>query len=267
MTSFLRRLALKAIIAAKKPSIMAAQAHHKHSVGCQDGARTIKSIQHFAETYQSRVSLLTSRQPSRTCPNATRCTASGNMIQTWPRSSPDGTQAPQHTACITTVLTHTSRPAVESIKDALTVWIRGSGHYVAVHPLRMLDSGAKRICAPNRHSPITLHYLQKRRRCRPTTLRTRQMRGRHHDHTKVCIEQSIPGLSRFTQPGAQAEGAWMLSLTYEAAGTTLTRRLLRRSPPMLDSYPPAVAAQATWPSVMRRTSSTVTLASTWPIHP
>ena len=162
MTSFLRSLALQAIIAAKKPPIMAGQAHYKHSVGCQDGAKTIKSIQYFAEADQSQVSLLTSRQPSTTCPDATCCTASGNMIQTWPRSSPDGTHAPQHTARITTVLTHTSRPAVESIKDAVTVWIRGSGCYVAVYPLRMLDNGAKRICAPRRHSPITLHYLQKR---------------------------------------------------------------------------------------------------------
>ena len=44
MMSFLRRLALKAIIAAKKPSVMAAAGPLQHGVGCQDGAnKMIKS--------------------------------------------------------------------------------------------------------------------------------------------------------------------------------------------------------------------------------
>ena len=60
-------------------------------------------------------SLLTSRQRSRSCVGAT-CTSSGNMIQTWPRSSTDGTRAPPRTACIMTLPTRTSRPAAESIK-------------------------------------------------------------------------------------------------------------------------------------------------------
>ena len=45
-------------------------------------------------------------------------TASDNAILIWPRSSPDGTRAPLHTACTTTDPTHTSRPAAESTKDA-----------------------------------------------------------------------------------------------------------------------------------------------------
>ena len=50
MMSFLRRLALKAVIAAKKPSVIAAAGALQHGVGCQDGAnKMIKSIQYFAE--------------------------------------------------------------------------------------------------------------------------------------------------------------------------------------------------------------------------
>ena len=61
---------------------------------------------------------LTCRLPFRTCPDATCCTASGNMILTWPRSYPEGTRAPQHTACTMTDPTRTSMPALESINDA-----------------------------------------------------------------------------------------------------------------------------------------------------
>ena len=46
MMSFLRRLALKAVIAAKKPSVLAAAGTLQHGVGCQDGAnKMIKSVQ------------------------------------------------------------------------------------------------------------------------------------------------------------------------------------------------------------------------------
>ena len=56
MMSFLRRLALKAVIAAKKSSVMDAAGPLQHSVGCQDGAnKMIKSIQYFAEADQTRV--------------------------------------------------------------------------------------------------------------------------------------------------------------------------------------------------------------------
>ena len=56
MMSFLRRLALKAVIAAKKPSVIAAAGPLQHGVGCQDGAnKMIKSSQCFAEADQSRV--------------------------------------------------------------------------------------------------------------------------------------------------------------------------------------------------------------------
>ena len=56
MMSFLRRLALKAVIAAKSPSVIAAAGPLQHGVGCQDGAnKMIKSIQYFAEADESRV--------------------------------------------------------------------------------------------------------------------------------------------------------------------------------------------------------------------
>ena len=51
-----RRLALKAVIAAKKPSVIDAADPLQHGVGCQDGAnKKIKSIQYFAEADQTRV--------------------------------------------------------------------------------------------------------------------------------------------------------------------------------------------------------------------
>ena len=56
MMSFLRRLALKAVIAAKKTSITGAVGPLQHGVGCKDGAnKMIKSIQYFAEADQTRV--------------------------------------------------------------------------------------------------------------------------------------------------------------------------------------------------------------------
>ena len=56
MMSFLRRLALKAVIAAKKTSVRDAAGPLQHGVGCQDGAnKMIKSIQYFAEPDQTRV--------------------------------------------------------------------------------------------------------------------------------------------------------------------------------------------------------------------
>ena len=56
MMSFLRRLALKAVIAAKKTSITDAVGPLQHGVGCKDAAnKMIKSIQYFAEADQTRV--------------------------------------------------------------------------------------------------------------------------------------------------------------------------------------------------------------------
>ena len=56
MMSFLRRLALKAVIAAKQASVIEAAGALQHGVGCKDGAnKVIKSIQYFAEADQSRV--------------------------------------------------------------------------------------------------------------------------------------------------------------------------------------------------------------------
>ena len=56
MMSFLRRLALKAVIAASKSSVIAAAGPLQHGVGCQDGAnKMMKSLQYFAEADQTRV--------------------------------------------------------------------------------------------------------------------------------------------------------------------------------------------------------------------
>ena len=56
MVSFLRRLALKAVIAAKQSSVIEAVGALQHGVGCKDGAnKMIKSIQYFAEADQSHV--------------------------------------------------------------------------------------------------------------------------------------------------------------------------------------------------------------------
>ena len=54
--SFLCRLALKAVIAAKQASVIEAAGALQHGVGCKDGAnKMIKFIQYFAEADQSRV--------------------------------------------------------------------------------------------------------------------------------------------------------------------------------------------------------------------
>ena len=56
MMSFLRRLALKAVIAAKQLSVKEAVGALQHGVGCKDGAnKMIKSIQYFAEADETRV--------------------------------------------------------------------------------------------------------------------------------------------------------------------------------------------------------------------
>ena len=56
MMSFLRRLALKAVIAAKKPSVMAAAGALQHGVGCQDGAnKMIKSTRYLVEADTDQV--------------------------------------------------------------------------------------------------------------------------------------------------------------------------------------------------------------------
>ena len=56
MMSFLRRLELKAVIAATTPSVLAAASTLQHGVVCSDGAnKMIKSIPYFAEADPSRV--------------------------------------------------------------------------------------------------------------------------------------------------------------------------------------------------------------------
>ena len=92
MMSFLRRLALKAVVAAKKPSVLAAAGTLQRGVGWQDGAnKMIKSIQYFAEVDPTRVLV------ALVSPGAPYCSASDTTILIWPRSSPDGTRAPPRT--------------------------------------------------------------------------------------------------------------------------------------------------------------------------
>ena len=71
MMSFLRRLALKRVIATKKPSVMAAAGTLQHGVGCLDGANQMsKSIQYFAEADPTRV--LVALDLKGTFPNVSR---------------------------------------------------------------------------------------------------------------------------------------------------------------------------------------------------
>ena len=106
MMSFLRRLALKAIIAAKNTSVTAAAGPPQYGGGCQDGAHKVTNPSNTSgkPTKTESWSPSTSRLPSRTYPDAPSCTVSGILTLTWPRCSPDETQAPPHTACITTIL-------------------------------------------------------------------------------------------------------------------------------------------------------------------
>ena len=60
MMSFLRRLALKSVMAAKKDSVL------QYGVGRLDGANTMtKTIQYLAKAVPESLQLLTSRLPSR----------------------------------------------------------------------------------------------------------------------------------------------------------------------------------------------------------
>ena len=76
--SFLRRLALKSVMAAKKESVAKCAGPLQHGVGRQDGANTmIKTIQYLAElTTHESLLLLISKQPSKTCLGEPCCTAS-----------------------------------------------------------------------------------------------------------------------------------------------------------------------------------------------
>ena len=119
MMSFLRRLVLKAVIAAKKPSVMAAAGTLQHGVGCQDGAKDVQirpilrrsgPIPHPGSSRPQ--GSLPKRQPTIHASQLDGATLN------WPRSSPDGTRAPPRTACTTTGHVHTSTPAAESTRDA-----------------------------------------------------------------------------------------------------------------------------------------------------
>ena len=131
MMSFLRRLALKAIIAASGGGRAPAR---RGLPGWSQQDDQIHPVLLRRRTKPVFLSPLTSRQLFRTYPC---CTASGNTILIWPRSSPDGTLAPQLTSCTVTDLTHTSRSAADRPRmPALTMRVRsGGGAYITRHPL------------------------------------------------------------------------------------------------------------------------------------
>ena len=120
MMSFLRRLALKAVIAAKKTSITDAVGPLQHGVGCKDGAnKMIKSIQYFAEADQSRV--LVALDLKAAFQNVSR----RQMLHSLSQHDPDLATVFSRwytgstpTACTTTAPTHIYKPAAESTRAA-----------------------------------------------------------------------------------------------------------------------------------------------------
>ena len=116
MMSFLRRLALKSVMAAKKESVAKCAGPLQYGVGRPDGANTmIKTIQYLAEADNSRV--LVALDLKAAFQNVSR--------RAMLRSFPSGTQAPRNTECTTTPPTPKSLPTV--------VWIR-------VVPCQRVDS-------------------------------------------------------------------------------------------------------------------------------
>ena len=86
-----------------------------------------------------------------------------------------------------------------------------------------------------------------------------------HTGTKVHTEQTTPGLSRVTQPGAQAERSTHGRRVRfcVAARKKKIQRLSHRSLPTQDSSRLPAPAQATWRIARKREGSTDIPASTW----
>ena len=114
MMSFLRRMALKSVMAATKESVAMCAGPLQYSVGKPDGANTmIKTITSRKLTPPESLLLLTSKLPSRMSLGEPCCTVSSKPMRILLLSSPSGTPAPQSTGC-TTIL-----PAPKSVPTAV----------------------------------------------------------------------------------------------------------------------------------------------------
>ena len=117
MMSFLRRLALKSVMAAKKESVAKCAGPLQYGVGRPDGANTmIKTIQ-FAEADPSRVLGALDLKAALMFLGGPCCLASNKTTLILQPSSPNGTQVPQSTGCTRTLRTPKSVPTVVLIKD------------------------------------------------------------------------------------------------------------------------------------------------------
>ena len=121
MMSFLCRLALKSVMAAKKESVAKCAGPFQYGVGRPDGANTmIKTIQYLAEADNSRV--LVALDLKAAFQNVSRRAMLHSLLKltlTSQQSSPGGTQAPRNTECTTTLPTPKSLPTVGWIRVVL----------------------------------------------------------------------------------------------------------------------------------------------------
>ena len=109
MMSFLRRLALKSVMAAKNESAAKCAGPLQHGVGRPDGANTmIKTIQYLAEA-----------EPSQTCLAEQCCTASRKPMRILQLSCLSGTPATRSTECTTILPTPRLVPTVGWIRAVL----------------------------------------------------------------------------------------------------------------------------------------------------
>ena len=113
--SFLRRLALKSVMAAKKESVTKCAGPLQYGVGRPDGTNTmIKTIQYLAGAL---------RRPSRMSRGVPCSTALSALTLTSLLSSPDGTLSLQSTGCTSSPLMPRSVPIVVWIKDVLSLHV------------------------------------------------------------------------------------------------------------------------------------------------
>ena len=123
MMSFLRRLDLKSVMAAKKESVAKCAGPLQYGVGRPDGANTmVKAIQYLAETDPTRV--LVALDLKAAIQNVSRrAMLNSTLIQTSLVSSPNGTQAPPSTGCTSSPPTPRSLPPVVLFNDVLHLWL------------------------------------------------------------------------------------------------------------------------------------------------
>ena len=120
MMSFLRRLALKSVIAAKRESVAMCAGPLQCGVGRPDGANTIKTMTPRKLTPPESLLLLTAKRPCKMCLVDPCCTVSSKPMRILLLSSPSGTPAPQSTGCTTVLPTPKSVSTAGWIRDALS---------------------------------------------------------------------------------------------------------------------------------------------------